>query len=529
MTFGPYGKDVHLKEFMPAVWAGLQQRYPCIFEESSGKYISFETPDPEAWVGHGYAVVKFDSRGAGKSPGKLDVNSPAEFADFYEAIEWAGVQPWSSGKIGLLGISYYAAGQWMVASLRPPHLTALLPWQGTPDFYRDRTRQGGMFCNGFVGRWMRRSVLSNQYGNPESGFTDLVTGERNTGPASLSPAELEANRVDYIGAIRAHPLLDEWYAQRIPRYERIDYPALVVANWGGLGLHLRGTIDGFVRIASREKWLRVQAGSYFATFFIPESVALQRRFFDRYLKGIENGWEEEPHVEVALRAPGDTVARTIAGVEWPLPATRWTRFYLDADTRSLTTAPPRRPASVTYDALGDGVRFSTPPLEHPIEMAGPVKARLWVSSSLEDMDLFATLGAFGPDGEEVTFESATEPKCPVSQGWLRVTQRKLDPRESTEFRPWHTHDETQKLVPGERYAIDVEIWPMSIALPARYRLTLVLQGKDFERPGEGEQRGSGFFLHTDPVDRPPERFSGTHTIHTGRDCESYLLMPVVSA
>jgi len=98
------------------------------------------------WAPHGYAVVKVDSRGSGKSPGKLDVNSPAEFRDFHDAIEWAAVQPWSSGKVGLLGISYYAAGQWMIAAERPPHLAAILPWQGTYDFYRDRTRQGGILA-----------------------------------------------------------------------------------------------------------------------------------------------------------------------------------------------------------------------------------------------------------------------------------------------------------------------------------------------------------------------------------------------
>ena len=141
MTFGPYGKDVHLNQFMPPAWERIQQRHPEILAASSCKHLVFETPDPEVWVPHGYVVVKVDSRGAGKSPGKLDINSPAEFRDFYDAIEWAGVQPWSSGKVGLLGISYYAAGQWSVAAMRPPHLAALLPWQGTFDFFRDRTRR----------------------------------------------------------------------------------------------------------------------------------------------------------------------------------------------------------------------------------------------------------------------------------------------------------------------------------------------------------------------------------------------------
>jgi predicted acyl esterase len=529
MTFGPYGKDVHLSQFMPEAWEALKRRNPGILKASSCKYLVFETPDPEVWVPHGYSVVKVDSRGAGKSPGRLDVNSPAEFRDFYDAIEWAGAQPWSSGKVGLLGISYYAAGQWMVAAERPPHLSAMLPWQGTYDFYRDRTRQGGILGSGFLNRWWTRSVLRNQHGNPDSPLTDIDTGERNTGPASLSPEALAANCEDYIGNLLARPLNGAWYEERSGRLDRIEIPALVVANWGGLGLHLRGTILGYLGIASREKRLKVQSGSYFLTFLSPESVELQRKFFDRYLKDIDNGWEREPKVEVEVRGTDDTVTRVARDTQWPLTGTRWTRFHLNASSMTLSAQAPAKTASVGYTANGEGLTFSTTPLEHPIEFAGPIKAKLWVSSSTDDMDIFATLRAFGPQGQEVTFFSAVEPKAPVSQGWLRVSQRKLDSKRSTEFQPWHAHDEVQKIKPGEIVEADVEIWPASLALPAGYRLALTIQGKDFERPGgTGAQRGSGWFLHDDPRDRPPSVYGGTHTVHTGGECVSYLLLPLIA-
>jgi uncharacterized protein len=528
MTLGPYGKDVHLSQFMPEAWAALGRRHPEILRASSCKYLVFETPDPEVWTREGYVVVKVDSRGAGKSPGRLDVNSPAEFRDFHDAIEWAGVQPWSNGKVGLLGISYYAAGQWMIAAERPPHLAAILPWQGTYDFYRDRTRQGGILGNGFLNRWWNRSVLRNQHGNPDTPLTDIDTGGRNTGPASLSPAELAANRADYIAELRSRPLDGPWYEARSGRLERVELPAFVVANWGGLGLHLRGTILGWRGIASRDKWLKVHSGSYFLTFLLPRSVALQRRFFDRYLKGIDNGWEREPRVEVAVRAVDDTVARVVTDSDWPLAGTKWTRLHLDAGTASLSPSPSRADASASYDALGQGLTFSTPPLERDLVFAGPIKAKLWVSSSTDDMDLFATLRAFGPDGREATFFSATEPRAPVSQGWLRVSHRKTDPRRSSEWQPWHTHDEIQALEPGTVYEIDVEIWPASLALPAGWRLALTLQGIDFQRPGEpGAQRGSGWFLHDDAEDRPPARFHGRHTLHTGPGRPAHLLLPVL--
>ncbi len=519
MTLGPYGKDVHLSQFFPEAWEALQRRHPEILAASSCKYLVFETMDPEVWVRHGYVVVKVDSRGAGKSPGRLDPNSPAEFRDFYDAIEWAGVQPWSSGKVGLLGISYYAAGQWMIASLRPPHLTALLPWQGASDFYRDRTRQGGIFCSGFTRRWWTRSVLRNQHGNPESPFKDIDTGERNTGPLHLSEKELRENRVDYAGNILAHPLDDAWYRERSPDFGKIDVPALVVANWGGLGLHLRGTILGYQRIASRDKWLKVQSGSYFLTFLLPENVALQRRFFDRHLKGIDNGWQREPRVEVSIRTVDDRVKRDATGAQWPLEGTRWMRFYLDCGSKSLESENPLHNSKTPYAALGDGVAFRSAPLERDLEFAGPVSATLWVSSSTEDMDIFATLRGYGPDGNEATFFSSVEPKAPLSQGWLRASHRRLDPARSTEYQPYHSHDESQKLGREEIVRVEVEIWPMSIALPAGSRLELLLQGRDFER--------SGFFQHDDPEDRPPGIFGGTNTIYAGGNMPSSLLLPVV--
>ena len=528
MTFGPYGKDVPLREFLQEAWDRLNQTYPEILAASSCKHLVFERADPEVWVPDGYIIINVDSRGAGKSPGRLDPNSPAEFRDFYDAIEWAGTRPWSSGKVGLLGISYYAAGQWFVAAMRPPHLAAILPWQGTYDFYRDRTRQDGIYASGFLKRWWNRSVLRNQHGNPDTECRDIYTGERVTGPANLSQEQLAANRADYLGDVLAHPLNDSFYRERTPDLTKIDYPALVIANWGGLGLHLRGTIRGYMGIASREKWLKVQSGSYFHTFLQPQNVAMQKRFFDRYLKGADNGWENEPPVEVEIRARGDTVKRVARSTAWPLPETQWTRLFLDAASRTLGPSQPQEAASASYAALSEGVTFSTSPWAQDLEIVGPVKAKLFVSSSTPDMDIFATVCAFDPDGNEMTFIAAPEPKSPVTQGWLRVSQRKLDPFRTTEYLPFYPHDERQPLNPGEIYEVDLEIWPMGLALPKGSRLALTIQGKDFERAGAtGPLRGVAWFTHDDPTDRPPELFAGTNTLHTGDQHQSYLLLPTL--
>jgi predicted acyl esterase len=222
------------------------------------------------------------------------------------------------------------------------------------------------------------------------------------------------------------------------------------------------------------------------------------------------------------------VKRVARSTAWPLPETQWTRFFLDAANKTLGPGQPRNVASATYSALSEGVIFSTAPWEQDVEIVGPVKAKLFVSSSTRDMDIFATVCGFDPQGEEMTFIAAPEPKSPVTQGWLRVSQRKLDPRRSTEYLPYYPHDERQPLEPGEIYEVDLEIWPMGLALPRGSRLTLTIQGKDFERPGAtGPLRGVAWFTHDDPTDRPSELFAGTNSIYTGGPHQSYLLLPML--
>ena len=210
---------------------------------------------------------------------------------------------------------------------------------------------------------------------------------------------------------------------------------------------------------------------------------MQKRFFDRYLKGADNGWEKEPRVEVQVRAPGDTIKRTAGGASWPLPNVQWTKYWLDAGAKTISTVKPPAAASATYKAISEGVTFTTPLFDRETEITGPVKAKLFVSSTTPDMDIFATVCAWGADGREMTFIGAPEPKAPVTQGWLRVSQRKLDPARSTEYLPYYPHDERQPLAPDDIYEVDLEIWPMALACPPGSRLTLTIQGKDFREAG----------------------------------------------
>ena len=145
MAQGIYGKDVHFADAYKSQWTRLLELYPDLCRNgSTGRYLRWETVDPERWVPDDYVVIQIDARGSGKSPGYRDPYSPREIQDYYDAIEWAAREPWSNGRVGLIGISYYAITQWLVAALTPPHLAAIVPWEGACDHYRDWSYKGGL-------------------------------------------------------------------------------------------------------------------------------------------------------------------------------------------------------------------------------------------------------------------------------------------------------------------------------------------------------------------------------------------------
>lgn len=521
MSLGIYGKDVHFADAYKLQWEKLKTLNPgLVGDGSSGKYLRWEKIDPERWVPDGYAVISVDGRGSGQSPGYLDPFSPRETQDYHDVIEWAAVQAWSSGKVGLIGISYLAIKQWQVAALRPPHLAAICPWEGGCDLYRDWSHHGGIFSNVFPTAWWPRQVLPNQHGNGETHHRDRETGERTTGPA-IDESLRAANRATHPDDLLTHPLDDSWYRQRSPRLDRIDVPLLSAGNWGGPGLHLRGNIEGFMRASSPSKWLEMHVGTHYESFYLPAYVARQKKFFARFLKDENNGWDNEPRVRLEIRSPDG--ARERSEHEWPLARTQWRKYHLDSARHALSLDPPATASRSSYRGLGDGVTFQTEAFDKPAEFTGPLMARLWVASSTTDLDLFLSLRMFAPDGSEVVFTGASDTE-PVTRGWLRASHRKLDEAMSRPYRPYHAHDEIQKLEPGRAYPVDVEIWPTSIVVPKGYWLALTVQGRDYETPGV-----SGRILHDHEADRPRREFDGTNTILTGPDHESYLLLPFIPA
>ncbi|VUC32198.1 unnamed protein product [Clonostachys rosea] len=532
MTLGPYGKGVRYKDGFAPQWKWLLDTYPDILPGSSREYMVWETVDPETWVKWDYVCIRVDSRGVGRSPGRLDILSPRETQDYYDVIEWAGVQPWSSGKVGLNGISYYAINQWLVASLQPPHLVAMIPWEGAGDFYRDMARHGGIMSNAFIDTWYPRQVLSVQHGNPAA-HQDKWLGDLASGPDKLSEEQLSANRSDPIADFLNHPLDDNFYRDRSPDWSRVTVPFLSAANWAGYGLHPRGNFEAFTQAASTQKWLECHPGRHEEWFYLERGIDFQKRFLDHFLKGINNGWDKEPPVLLHMRRPFSDEFQLRKEQAWPLERTRWVSLYLSASDKGLHDSALEDESSVTFEALGDPVTFVGPPLEAETELTGPLASKVFLSSSTVDADLFVTLQAFSPDGREVFFQGTVDPQTPLAQGWLRASHRKLDAGKSKPYRPYHSHDEKLPLRPDEVYELDVEIWPTSVILPQGYRLALQISGHDFERKqtGGGNEawmsKGSGPWLHTNETDRPPGVFGGRTTIFTGGARQSRLILPIV--
>ncbi len=532
LSHGPYAKGLAFQEGFKGNWERMIFINPEIAEGSTNKYQNWELVDPEKWVPDGYVIVRIDSRGSGRSPGLLEVWSPRETTDLYDCIEWAAAQPWSNGKVGLNGISYYATNQWQVAALHPPHLAAICVWEGFADYYRDLARHGGILCQ-FLGAWFNRQVVRVQHGVGTRGPKSAVTGEPVAGPETLTPDELAANRVDPGELALEHPLDDDYYRARTPDLAEVTTPLLSAANWGGQGLHPRGNFEGFLAARTSQKWLEVHGDSHFSPFYRPSGEALQKRFFARFLKGEDNGWETRPKVMLNIRHPGENFAARGEN-EWPLARTQWTPFYLDPARRALGPTPVAG-ASVGYETMGDGVTFSTPPLADALEITGPVAAKLFLSSDTTDADVFLALRAFDPDGKEVLFIGSNDPNVPIGLGWLRASHRKLDPRRSIPYRPCHTHDEVQPLEPGRPVELDVEIWPTSIVLPKGYRVALTVKGCDYDHDlGDVSfanamypMKGIGPFLHNDPRDRPPATFGGRNTLHFEAGRAPYVLLPVI--
>lgn len=474
VAWGPYGKHVPFNEAsFPRSGVSPQELSP---------YCTFEGPDPAYWCPKGYVVVNVDPRGAWGSEGEHTFFSPQEVEDCIEVIRWVATQPWSNGKVGMTGVSYLGAIQWRVAVHNPPYLAAINPWEAESDLYREVAFHGGI---------------------PNAFFERIARGHW----AYSSSGRVE----DLVRMREEHPFLDDYWASKNPELEKIRIPAFVVANWSDHGLHTRGSLEGFKRISSREKYLLIHGRKKWQ--FYRQMVDMQRKFFDRYLKGIENEVRFWPRVTLEVRERymwGNFRAEN----EWPLGRTQYRRLFLHRNGL-LKEEIPAEQVSVSYDAVQGEVAFDYT-FSTRTELTGHMKLKLWVEADgSDDMDLFVAIWKYDRDGELVRFLHNVYPfeNAPAALGWLRVSHRELDEGRSTFYQPVYKHERQLKLRAGEVVPVEIEIWPTSVLFNEGEKLRLVIRGRDIlAYPG---------FEHPSTVNK------GVHILHMGGQYDSYLLVPVI--
>ncbi|MEZ0050491.1 putative acyl esterase [Mycobacterium sp. MAA66] len=459
----------------------------------------FEAPVAEYWVKHGYAVIYADPRGSWGSQGQATYFSSQEAEDGYDLVEWAGTQPWSSGKVGLTGVSYLAISQYGIAALRPPHLAAINPSEGISDQYREAIYQGGI---------------------PETQFAANLATILGFG---------QGQREDLLTEIFGHPYYDDFWAAKTPALENIEVPALFVCSVGNQGLHTRGTLEAYRRAGSEHKWLDVHGRKEWRYYYQRDNVERQRAFFDHFLRDAETEVSSWPPVRVEYRDRPET-GPIRAESHWPPSGSDQVTLYLNAATGRLQNNAPIDPATSTYDPTaspGDPLRHAgdqtatfTYTFDEPTHLAGNCALRLFAASpGAGDMDLFVVLDKLDADGRVVTY-----PFCaylddgPLAQGWLRASRRELDSTRSTPDRPVHAHKRDLPLPDDGPVALDIEIWPFTAYLRPGESLRLTIAGADIYRWPRGEfVNGHDFTVNT-----------AAHVLYTGADWDSSLRLPIAN-
>ncbi len=519
VSMTPYGKDQTPPAFKPDGSPIPSAYTPFVYRVHShgadlghmkiSMLTPWEGPDPAFWVPNDYAVMIVDQRGGFKSEGKPP--SPVQGGDdLFNLIEWAATREWSNGSVGTIGVSALANNQYYAASHEPapPHLKAIIPWESQSDRYRDAMFWGGI---------------------PETNFT------RSLGPFKATLQKLPPDQAAKAWVADMDPTANQKMLQAAPVLERITIPTLICASWSDKGLHTRGTFEVYRKISSKDKWLYTHGGRKWERFYSEDGLNYQKKFFDHYLKGMENGWQNTPRVRLEIRETRDEYT-VRPEKEFPLARTQYKKLYLDARESSLSLQSVKEGKAVYHSTQGGDASFGIT-FDEDTELTGYMKIKLWVAAEdADDMDLFVTVKKFaGPcdadtplcrsleevfgkgriaRGNEVQFRGMNGHYADMAaRGQMRVSQRELDEKLSTAWQPVQKFQGEKKLKPGEIVPVEIALLPSSTLFRKGESLRLFIQGYS-------------------PVHNPLLFYDwlinkGRHIIYTGGQYDSYLQVPVI--
>ncbi len=519
-------KDAIAKEIM-------EDRYfsgnPDGFQEEN-----HECVDSSVWVPNGYICIRIDARGVCKSPGLQAPFSVQEAEDYYDAIEWAGTQSWSNGNVGLWGMSYLAMTQHNVASMNPPHLKAMIAQGTDSDLYNEAIYGGGLFGEGFWMWWWK--VWSGKNFCGERRETDWMARMLATpfnDPAAYGPH----------GSIFMKPEM-----------EKAKAAVWIVGPQTGVVIHQLGSSETFIRSTGAKARKFDFVDAWFPASFYDTTITEHMRYFDYWLKGIDNGVLDDAPVRVQVRTGGGAYY-VQEEAEWPIARTDYRRWYLDArpsdwkgdglrtDFLRISETPVTAASSKSYDAHLDpgkpipapigriggtprwstGISFISDPLSEDMTLVGYMKAGLWVSSTSSDMDVFISLRVIDEQDREIRYETLAVPVDPVNphplgHGLLKVSHRKPDVARSTEYWPVHTHTEADyaPLENKEIVAIEVGLYPSSALIKKGCRLRIDIQPYS---PAGLPVRAYDESYHV----------GATNTVYTGPDHPCFVQLPIIAA
>lgn len=472
----------------------------------------FEACDPDYWCQHGYNVVVVDARGMGQSDGDYRFMGHEQGKDVYDTTEWIAKQPWATGKTGMVGNSQLGMIQWVAAAENPPHLTAIAPWEGLTDVYRNVINRGGI---------------------PNPTFHDVDI---------LGFVYGKNKWEDITAMLEKYPTQNDYWKDKIPNIENISIPAYVVASWTH-PIHTRDTIKAFERLTTSEKWLRIHNTQEWPDLFDKDNLADLKRFYDYYLKGEKNGWKKTPKVRYAVLDLGAKKDVFRSADNYPALPIETKELYLDANTNKLSDTPVDAVGQVKYDANSEKecAHFEYKITEE-MQIHGASNLRLQVETDKgDDMDLYASIYKKDASGKVkfhivfpsmekklkilmlVTPPSKKLPGGPIYAGpvgRIRASHRGLDIEKSTDAQPYLSHEKIEKISPNEVIELNLGLWPTGMLLHKEDTLVVEIGGKIVGPIAEAQ-------ASDEAKDRKLESVNeGHHTIHTGGIKQSKLFIPI---
>jgi uncharacterized protein len=471
-------------------------RWPVVLQYDP--YSAGVTSDP-TWNADGFAMLGVNMRGTGCSQGVFQpTRSDIWGEDGAQVVAWAAKQPWSTGSVGMISYSFGGTSQLATAEYAGPALKAITPENVFPDMYRSIIYPGGIY-NAWIPAWVGARNFFPGLG--ESAF------EQSTSDPKCAASQVQQAGPDesQVPGTEANPYVDTfWSTQPATLLKRVRVPVLGCVTWQDTTAYSRA-FDLFREMDPKTTWLVGGNGTHYDC---PTSRAERVRFFNRYLKGEHNGWESTPHVQLVHDVGGtEGVRNNLDGAAgaWQTPFQSWAdmdaaihpvSLYLHHGGLLDLSAPaaPETPDSYAYPTptantpedwagtnhwnnptVPDGeLVYTTAPLTHDAEFLGPGSANLWVSSTAVDTDVQITLSEVRPDGQEMYVEN----------GWLRLSDRKLDLEQSTPLLPYHpfTLAAAEPLTPNQPVLARIELLPFDYVFRAgsAIRLSIDAPGGYFQ-------------------------------------------------